>query len=392
MRRDFVIIGISPWDFKIGSNCKNIALELSKRNRVLFVNSPLNRYSKIFNKGTEEIKKRITIIDGQEEGLEQIDENLWTLYPSKLIESINKIPQSFLYRYLNKRNNRIFCREILKAVDQLGLKDIILFNDSEIFLGYFAVKLLQPTVSIYYIRDYLIMQPYFSRHGADMEPQLAAKYDVVVANSEFLVNYLKAYNKHTYMVGQGCDLKNFDYSMTYIPEELERIRNPIIGYVGFLTSLRLDIELISNIARNRPDYSIVLVGPEDEDFMQSKLHQIENVYFLGSKNEVELSSYINGFDVAINPQLVNMMTIGNYPRKIDEYLAMGKPIVATATIAMAYFKQNVYLSKNEDEFLTNIDLAIKENNDELIKQRVDRAMSHSWENNVEQIYNVINKL
>ena len=74
-------------------------------------------------------------------------------------------------------------------------------------------------------------------------------------------------------------------------------------------------------------YSIVLVGPEDEDFMKSKLHQIENIFFLGSKSEVELSSYINGFDVAINPQLVNMMTIGNYPRKIDEYLAMGKPIV-----------------------------------------------------------------
>jgi teichuronic acid biosynthesis glycosyltransferase TuaH len=236
------------------------------------------------------------------------------------------------------------------------------------------------------------MQLYFSCHGAAMEPQLAAKYDVVVANSEYLANYLKAYNKHTYMVGQGCDLKNFDYSMAYIPEELERIRNPIIGYVGFLTSLRLDIELISNIARNRPDYSIVLVGPEDEDFMQSKLHQIENVFFLGSKNEVELSSYINGFDVAINPQLVNMMTIGNYPRKIDEYLAMGKPIVATDTMAMAYFKENVYLSRNEDEFLTNIDLAIKENNDELIKQRVDCAMSHGWENNVEQIYNVINKL
>ena len=59
---------------------------------------------------------------------------------------------------------------------------------------------------------------------------------------------------------------------------------------------------------------------------------------------------------------------------------------------MAYFKKNVYFSRNEDEFLTNIDLAIKENDDELIKQRVDCAMSHSWENNVEQIYNVINKL
>ena len=38
MKRDIVIIGIQAWDIEIGSNCKNIALELSKTNRVLYVN------------------------------------------------------------------------------------------------------------------------------------------------------------------------------------------------------------------------------------------------------------------------------------------------------------------------------------------------------------------
>jgi hypothetical protein len=37
-------------------------------------------------------------------------------------------------------------------------------------------------------------------------------------------------------------------------------------------------------------------------------------------------------------QLSNNLTIGNYPRKIDEYLAMGKPIVATSTKTMQMFK------------------------------------------------------
>ena len=43
--RDIVIVGQQPWDTEIGSNCKNIALEFSKHNRVLYVNSPLDRFT-----------------------------------------------------------------------------------------------------------------------------------------------------------------------------------------------------------------------------------------------------------------------------------------------------------------------------------------------------------
>ncbi len=82
-------------------------------------------------------------------------------------------------------------------------------------------------------------------------------------------------------------------------------------------SLRLDIEVLVYLAEQRPDWSIVLVGPEDEAFKASKLHQITNVHFLGSKPMEALPSYLNHFDVALNPQKLNEVTIGNYPRKID---------------------------------------------------------------------------
>ena len=58
---------------------------------------------------------------------------------------------------------------------------------------------------------------------------------------------------------------------------------------------------------------------------------MDNVHFLGAKKTDELASYMEHFDVCINPQVVNDLTIGNYPRKIDEYLAMGKAVVATDT-------------------------------------------------------------
>ncbi|MCD8270149.1 MAG: hypothetical protein LUD46_18005 [Parabacteroides sp.] len=40
---NFIFTGLQPWDISIGSNAKDIALEVSKHNRVLYVNTPLDK-------------------------------------------------------------------------------------------------------------------------------------------------------------------------------------------------------------------------------------------------------------------------------------------------------------------------------------------------------------
>ncbi|MBL6448913.1 glycosyltransferase [Fulvivirga sp. 29W222] len=391
--RDIVVIGIQPWDISIGSNCKNLAEEFAKNNRVLYVNEPLNRISSIRDKHTDQVKKRQEVIKGKQEGLVQVSDSLWTLYPSKMIESINWVPKSPFYTLLNKRNNRIFYEEIKQILDKLSFKDIILFNDSLMFLGFYSVEMLLPDLSIYYIRDNLVSQDYFAKHGLEMEPVLATKYDAVVGNSDYLANYLKKYNDRSYMVGQGCDLSLFDRDkISGKPEDIKNIPGPVVGYLGFLTSMRLDIPLMEHLASSMKEGSLVLVGPEDDDFKQSKLHDMDNVYFLGNKQSHELPEYIGAFDVAINPQAVNDLTIGNYPRKVDEYLAMGKPVVATFTEAMTYFEKYVYLSRSVDNFAELVAKAIAEDNEQVAQNRIAFAKSHTWENNVENIYEVMERV
>lgn len=388
--RDIVVIGIQPWDYYVGSNCKNIAEEFARNNRVLYVNEPLNRITSIREREADEVKMRQEVIRGEREGLVEVGDNIWTLYPKKMIESINWVPRSPLYTYLNKRNNRIFYKEINEAIEALSFKDVILFNDSLIFLGFYSVEMLRPALSIYYIRDNLVSQDYFAKHGTDMEPQLAKKYDAVVANSDYLANYLKPYNPKSFMVGQGCDFSLFDLSaISEKPNDIKDIPGPIVGYLGFLTSMRLDIGLMEHLAASMKEGSLVLVGPEDDDFKNSRLHEMDNVYFLGNKKGPELPAYIAAFDVAINPQEVNDLTIGNYPRKVDEYLAMGKPVVATYTEAMDYFNEHVYLSRSQEEFVQHVQKALQEDSPEGAEQRIRFAKSHTWENNVKNIYKVM---
>ena len=389
--RDIVIVGQQPWDEGIGSNCRNIALEFSKYNRVLYVNSALNRFTLLRDKAEPRVQKRLAVISGREKGLVPVQSNLWNLYPDCIVESINKIKLRPLFKLLNKRNNRLFALSILKAMDELGFSNIILFNDNDIFGSFYLKELLKPAVSIYYSRDYMVATEYWKYHGEKLEPLLIAKSDVCVANSSCLASYCRQYNPGSFFVGQGCELDIFtNLKDSSTPADMISIRKPVIGYVGVLQTNRLDIGLLGYIAEHLPEIQVVLVGPEDDAFRNSRLHDVKNIHFLGPKPPDVLPSYINAFNVCLNPQLVNQVTIGNYPRKIDEYLAMGKPVVATATGAMSSFSAHVYLAGNNEEYLQLIKKALDEDSPVLQAQRVVFASAHTWENSVKEIYKAIN--
>lgn len=296
-----------------------------------------------------------------------------------------------LFDKLNYQNAKRFFRDIQDAIEKLDFTNIIVFNDSSMFLGQYVQEFLNPSHYVYYMRDYLIKVPYWQRHGERLEPVLLKNADTVVNNSLLYTDYGAQYNANSYMVGQGCDVSLFNDEKDTIEcaSELRHIPGPIIGYVGYLTSMRLDIDLLVHLAKERPKWSLVLVGPEDDDFKNSALHGLDNVFFLGSKDGKELPNYIKGFDVAINPQLINDWTRGNYPRKIDEYLAMGKATVATGTRAMDMFADHVYLPITKEEYLNAIERALDEDSIELKKKRIAFAKQHTWENNVNDIYEAI---
>jgi len=388
--RDIIVIGIQAWDIEIGSNCKNIAEEFAKNNRVLYVNSPLDRISRYRHQNLEKIKKRTQIVKGGEPELLEVSKNIWNLYPAALIESINWIGPTGLFDWLNRVNNKRFAKQILWAIGKLEFKNYIIFNDSDMFRSFYMKELLKPETYIYYTRDNLIAVDYWKKQGVRVEALHMKKADLVVANSTYLAALARKHNPNSFYVGQGCDVSLFETKLaTTIPSDIVNIAKPIIGYIGALLSLRLDIQVLEHIAESRPKWSVVLVGPEDARFKASRLHQLKNVHFLGNKQGNELPSYLNRFDVAINPQVLSPVTIGNYPRKIDEYLAMGKPTVATKTEAMSVFADFTYLAENKEKYIECIEKALQEDNEKVRMQREEFAREHTWENNIREISKVV---
>ncbi len=383
---DFVIIGLQPWDIEIGSNCKNIALELSKSHRVLYVNRALDRFSWIRHFRDRKVKNRLQVIRGKKDALELVSENLWVYSPPIVLESIGWIGSRRLFDFMSRVNGNRLASVVSNTMKRLSFNNVTILIDNDFLRGRYFKDYITKVKTVYYIRDYLTEQSYFKKHGARYEQKIIQEVDVVLANSSYLASYASRYNKKSFDVGQGCDLSDFIERKRLIPKNLENIKRPIIGYVGALLSSRLDISVIRYIAERNSDWSIVLVGPEDEGFQKSDLHSLPNIHFLGIAPKEQVPDYIANFDVCINPQAINPSTIGNYPRKIDEYLATGKPVVATATETMNMFKEYVYLGKSAEDYIANIKKALQEKeNDRQVEKRIKLAFSHTWQDSVEKM-------
>lgn len=390
--RDIVIVTIQPWYYELGSNCKNIALELAKHNRVLYVNIPITRKTYLTANQSKGVKHHCDIIRGKADTIQQIQENLWEFYPTSLIESINSLPFTSVFRLINKINNKRFAADIQKAIEAMQFSNIILFNDNDIYNGFHLKEYLNPALYVYYMRDFLQGYPYWKKHSTILEPRLISKADLVVTNSTYYADYCAQFNASSVYIGQGCNLDLFNLrTAEKMAEELTGIGRPIIGYVGALDSARLDHGVIEEIAKADPAWQVVLVGPEDEQFKNSTLHQYKNIHFLGRQPMAKLPAFVRGFDVCINPQSVNPITTGNYPLKIDEYLAMGKPVVATRTKAMKLFEDYSYLAETAGEYPSLISTALAETSDEKSAERAAFAQQHSWENSRRSLYRAINQ-
>src|SRR5262249_51154926 len=125
-----------------------------------------------------------------------------------------------------------------------------------------------------------------------------------------------------------------------VPEELAAIARPRLGYVGVLSDFKIDFELIERAAALSPAWQFVFIGDEREGQGSAAIARLRarpNVHFLGWRPYALLPKYLRGIDVALLPQRLNDYTRAMFPMKYFEYLAAGKPVVATPLPALAEF-------------------------------------------------------
>src|SRR4029079_5179553 len=167
------------------------------------------------------------------------------------------------------------------------------------------------------------------------------------------------------------------------PADLRALKRPVVGYVGGLHQW-VDQELVAAGAGRISDATFAFVGPAQTDV--STLERCANVSLLGQRPHADVSRYVKGFDVGIVPYRLTEYTANVYPTKLNEYLVMGIPVVATDLPEIRRFNAEhgevVEVTADADAFAAGIRRALNASSAQEVERRLAAAHANSWDSRI----------
>lgn len=392
---DIICFSLSRWDSAISSPALSLAKEFAKNNRVFFVEHPFSWKDYYTGRKDPSIQSRKNaLLSGKDiySHPPSLPQNL-TIVTSRLTLPINFLPPGFLYDRLAAHNDKIVLEAIRKTIRDHDIQEFIYVN---FFDPYFVQKLppdILPLRTVYQSMDDITQVPYSHRHGTRLEEEIIRNFDYTLCTSKELTRLKSPFSKNVFFHPNAADIDIFRRAATEVlpkPPELEGISRKIIGYTGSI-EYRSDFELLKKIAEYHQDKILFFVGPiQGEEHKAVGLDKMANVVFAGPRKISELPNYLQYFDCVLIPFRKNTLTRSIYPLKINEYLAAGKPVIATHFSEDIYtFRDVAYVVDSHEEFLTAIDRAIAEDDEHRKQARLQVAAQNTWEARVAQFWNII---
>jgi glycosyltransferase involved in cell wall biosynthesis len=244
-----------------------------------------------------------------------------------------------------------------------------------------ALDLVPHDISCYHIDDEYSFST-VDLPNPPLEVQLLRRADQVIVHSARLLAKKGGINPHTILVPNGVDYAAFATPQAE-PPDLASVPRPRIGYVGVIKK-QLDLPLLVRIAHTRPDWSLVMVGPighvSGKEQVLADLRALPNVHFLGTKRLDALPGYVQHMDVCLMCYDINDYTKYIYPLKLHEYLATGRPSVASPIDAVLDHADVVMIAGTAEQWLAGIasSLAPSASGQAEVARRQARARLYDW--------------
>jgi glycosyltransferase involved in cell wall biosynthesis len=218
------------------------------------------------------------------------------------------------------------------------------------------------------------------------ERELLAMADVVFAGGPKMWKAKRALNLNCFMFGCGVDEKHFAQARDRklpLPHDVADLPRPIFGYIGVVDE-RIDYELLAQLADSTSG-SVVMVGPWTK-VDPATFPRRGNLHWLGRREYAGLPAYAKAFDVCLMPFAMNEATRFINPTKALEYMATGRPIVATPVDdVVSQFTDIVTIAPDAAEFIAGAEGAAAHPSRGRIGRGLARVRRNSWESIVAQL-------
>ena len=252
---------------------------------------------------------------------------------------------------------------------------------------------VDPSLIIYYCADDFASSSPQAMPIEASEAELLQCADLVFATSSQLAERARHRNPRVYLMPAGVAFEDFErirLSDTPLPRDLQALPRPIVGYIGGVNE-RIDTELVVEAARRLPSFSFAFVGPIRGGM--SALKRCANVHLLGPRPHDRIPNYIKGFDVAVIPYRLTAFTHNIYPVKLNEYLAMGVPVVSTPLHEVRAFADEhagvVAIAASADEFVAALQAAVQADDAAARSRRVEVARGNSWTSRIARMSEIV---
>ncbi|MCM3871806.1 MAG: glycosyltransferase [Pyrinomonadaceae bacterium] len=384
--RDIIYLSSIEWSF-LWQGHQEIALRLAAAgNRVLYVEN-----TGVRSPGLQDARRvalRLKRWAGAlgSQGVREVAPNIHVCSPVVL--------PPFGPRWRREANRRFFLPLLLRTAAKLGMRDPLVWtylpNDTTVELIRLQRRRGSCGLVYYCVADFTQLTPHVEQLEKS-ESEIVAGSDVVFTNCLELSRKFEPLNPNVHVFPFGVNLDAFPYDHQAprrtvasnghgrLPRDskaafIGQLPKPVIGYMGGMHR-HVDFGLIREMALRRPDWSWVCVGA-----LQAALGDLQglpNVYLTGERPHSELVDYVRQFDVCIVPYVNSTYTATVVPTKINEYLAVGKPVVSTALPPVCDFNNEhrvlITTTAEPESFLTAIAQALAMPDDERTRLRRRRV-------------------
>jgi len=378
---DIILYSFFPWRHQYPSTAHGLAIALAKHTRVWFVSKPPTLKDAL--KKRDQIrtwrKARISPIQGHTcknvSGPSLFEVDLPPTLP------INALKPGGFYRKLREQVDKGLNNALSQALQAEHVEDFIWIN---LYAPTQFIDLnlhRKPLARYYYSVDAIGQAGYTGKHGVEAEKIQLRYSDAGFVTSTQLSITLSAFAKTPHVLPNAMATEHYvDREVMEEPTDLKDIPHPRIGYVGNLDSSRIDFEALLVLAKARPELQQVYIGPWNAgDEMKASFEAMSNIHLLGRKDQAECPAYLQHIDVGMIPFRITELTAAIYPLKINEYLALGLPVISTSFSSdITAFSETITLAPAH-AWSNEIDAVLNATSMEEVQERKEIAAENTWD-------------
>jgi len=291
-----------------------------------------------------------------------------------------------IFNFLFRFNSYIYRMALLKVIRKLNFQHPVIITAYNPFYGLSLQNKLGEKTDVYYCYDG-VESVFFGKRIFKVEDMFSKSADAIITTSDFLNNAKLKLNPNSFVVKNGVDFPLFS---KYAKKEIYNRVRKRVGFIGSLDP-RFDIDTVEYTVRKLTHFDFEFTGDMRNVTMKNRLSSYPNVLFFDPVKPDDVPELLAKYDVGIIPYIVNEVNKNIYPLKINEYLAVGVPVVMTPFANLPEFENMVSVSTDKDDFCDKLVMETETDTAKKLKQRIIFASDNSWDARTESFSSIIEK-